>query len=108
MRMSLISEKLQSSDWEHIQELLQDIRVQCGLLAGLVGVYLLRRALRTPKYNMPPGPWSLPLLGNLLSKYELIYSEPQTTSERKLVDVPNMTSQRSLRCGVANGSFNVT
>ena len=68
--MSLIVEKIQGLDWEQIKELLQDRSVQCGMLAALVGVYVIRRALRTPKSsNMPPGPRGFPVVGNLMSKY---------------------------------------
>ena len=67
--MSVVLDKLQTLDWEQIVELLKQRNVQYGLLAGLVGVYVLRRMLRKSKYNMPPGPRGLPLLGNLLSKY---------------------------------------
>ena len=66
--MSVVLDKLQALDWEQIVELLKQRNVQYGLLAGLVGVYVLRRMLRKPKYNLPPGPRGLPLLGNLMSK----------------------------------------
>ena len=66
--MSIIMDKLPALDWEQIAQLLQERNVQYGVLAGLVGVYVLRRMLRKPKYNMPPGPRGLPLLGNLMSK----------------------------------------
>ena len=66
--MSIILDKLQALDWEQIAELLKQRNVQYGLLAGLVGVYVLRRMLRKPKYNLPPGPRGLPLVGNLMSE----------------------------------------
>ena len=68
LKMSVAWDKLQALDWEQIVELLKQRNVQYGLLAGLVGVYVLRRMLRKPKYNLPPGPRGLPLLGNLMSK----------------------------------------
>ena len=66
--MSVAWDKLQALDWEQIVELLKQRNVQYGLLAGLVGVYVLRRMLRKPKYNLPPGPRGLPLVGNLMSE----------------------------------------
>ena len=47
--MSVVLDKLQALDWEQIAELLKQRNVQYGLLAGLVGVYVLRRMLRKPK-----------------------------------------------------------
>ena len=59
---------LESVSIEKVLDLLRDRRVQYGFAASVVALFVLRKLTqKTPR--MPPGPPSLPLVGNMFGQF---------------------------------------
>ena len=71
--MESVVAKVKELDWweayEQVKELLQERRTQYALVGGVVVALVAKRLLSSSKYNLPPGPRGLPLLGNMIGKY---------------------------------------
>ena len=71
--MASVVAKIQDMDWwevyEQVKELLQERRAQYALVGGVVVALLAKRLLSRSKYNLPPGPRGLPLIGNMIGMF---------------------------------------
>ena len=80
--MESVVAKIKDFDWwevyEQVNELIQERRTQYALVGGVVVALVAKRLLSRSKYNLPPGPRELPLIGNMISKYIVYYSVDET------------------------------
>ena len=70
--MGSLLAKMQDMDWwqvyEQVKDSLQERNTQYALVGGVVVALIAKRLLSRSKYNLPPGPRGLPLLGNIICK----------------------------------------
>ena len=64
---SSIMENFQSMNMEKLLGMIRDRRVQCGVAASVVTLFVLQK-LTQKKPNLPPGPSGWPLVGNMFGK----------------------------------------
>ena len=70
--MESLVAKVKDLDWwqvyEQVKDLLKERLTQYALVGGVVVTLVAKQLLSRSKYNLPPGPRGLPLLGNMIGK----------------------------------------